>query len=158
MLAACCECGKRISDEARKCPRCGFDYYYVFRGGDKNGGWTGHYTGVVKTSSGHRRRSPVEYCEFLEQSIEAGEKRLSEEKKGSGCFIATAAYGTPLAVEVNVLRHFRDEYLNVCRLGRVFVSVYYRLSPPVAEVIRRSDILRAITRSALRPVIWLLRK
>ena len=73
----------------------------------------------------------------------------------SGCFIATAAFGTPLAGEVMELRHFRDGYLLKRGWGRSFVKFYYAHSPPIADSIRERDGLRAVVRSALRPLIWL---
>jgi hypothetical protein len=72
---------------------------------------------------------------------------------GSGCFIATAAFGSPLAPDVQVLRDFRDRYLATSGAGRLFVAAYYEVSPSVAEVIRRHAALRAATRLVLRPVI-----
>ncbi len=73
------------------------------------------------------------------------------------CFIATAAWGTPMSEEIQVLRDFRDDYLMVTPAGRIFVSTYYRCSPPVARFIERHDWLRTVVRAGLTPVVWLTR-
>ncbi|MBE0414924.1 MAG: hypothetical protein IBX36_00030 [Dehalococcoidia bacterium] len=75
------------------------------------------------------------------------------EEKGE-CFIATAAYGTPLAGEIEVLRQFRDQYLLPNPAGRLLVSLYYGSSPPLAHLISKHDGLKAVTRMALEPIIW----
>ncbi|MFU8796096.1 MAG: InlB B-repeat-containing protein [Dehalococcoidia bacterium] len=73
------------------------------------------------------------------------------------CFIATAAYGTPSAEQIDVLREFRDVVLAENRLGSRFVTLYYQLSPPVAEVISESSVLRTLTREFLvDPVVWIV--
>jgi len=69
------------------------------------------------------------------------------------CFIATAAYGSPLAPQVQALREFRDRRLLTTAWGRAFVSFYYRCSPPIAEYIGRHGLARAVVRWALAPVI-----
>ena len=74
---------------------------------------------------------------------------------GGRCFIATAAYGTPMAQEVRYLRAFRDQYLLTNRAGTWFVEWYYDWSPPVADYIRARDGLRAAVRWTLVPLVAL---
>jgi hypothetical protein len=69
---------------------------------------------------------------------------------GAGwCFIATAAYGTPMAEEIGILREFRDEYLLTNTVGRALVDIYYRVSPPIAEFITEHPSLKLIVRAGL---------
>jgi hypothetical protein len=79
------------------------------------------------------------------------------EPSGGYCFIATAAYGTPTAEQIDVLREFRDVVLLENTVGSQFVSLYYQLSPPVADFIVRSDTLRTLVREFLvDPVVWIV--
>jgi len=74
-----------------------------------------------------------------------------------GCFIATAAYGTDTAQEINTLREFRDEVLIPNSLGSELVHFYYKTSPPIADFISRHEVLRTIVREGfLRPIVTIL--
>ncbi|MBI4691005.1 MAG: right-handed parallel beta-helix repeat-containing protein [Nitrospirae bacterium] len=70
------------------------------------------------------------------------------------CFIATAAYGSGMEPEVMLLRKFRDRFLLTNTVGRVFVSGYYTLSPPIASFIRDHEAIKPVIRCALIPFIW----
>jgi hypothetical protein len=83
---------------------------------------------------------------------------VSQPVTTSNCFIATAAYGTPMQPEVQALRDFRDNYLMTNILGRGFVKTYYAVSPTIANIIRNNNSLKALTRSMLEPVIDVVKK
>ncbi len=71
----------------------------------------------------------------------------------SVCFIATAAYGTPMAEKVQILRDFRDGHLLTNPPGRAFVGFYYRVSPPIARFITENPRLKPIVRAGLLPAV-----
>jgi hypothetical protein len=77
----------------------------------------------------------------------------------SPCFIATAAYGTPLREDIDVLRDFRDEYLMPNPASRSFVSFYYDVSPPLADLIRDNAGLRtAVRKGFVEPLVDITRR
>lgn len=71
----------------------------------------------------------------------------------SPCFIATAAYGSPMAEEIGVLRAFRDKYMLTNPVGQALVGLYYRNSPPVAQFITEHQSLKPLVRGALLPAV-----
>jgi hypothetical protein len=77
----------------------------------------------------------------------------SNGKAYGNCFIATAAFGSPLEAHVRILQQFRDQYLLPNAPGRAFVRAYYRYSPPLAAIIAAHPALRAIVRVLLIPLV-----
>ncbi|MBN1226044.1 MAG: Ig-like domain-containing protein, partial [Deltaproteobacteria bacterium] len=71
-----------------------------------------------------------------------------------GCFIATAAYGSPMAKDVVLLKEFRDNTLINNSIGKMFVRFYYTFSPPIANYIGGSEGLRFVVRCSLVPFVY----
>ena len=74
-----------------------------------------------------------------------------------GCFIATAAYGTDTAEQLDILREFRDGVLLPNSLGAKLVSLYYKTSPPIANFISQHEVLRTVVRVGfVDPIVAML--
>jgi hypothetical protein len=76
----------------------------------------------------------------------------------TACFVATAAYGTPLASEIDALRRFRDRQLSATAPGRAFVAAYQKYGPRAARVIAGHEDLRGWVRGLLAPLIAIVRR
>jgi hypothetical protein len=74
------------------------------------------------------------------------------------CFVATAAYESPVAEPVRTLRRYRDKRLARTPQGRLFIRFYYRFGPYGAAVVNRFPVLKPVVRQALRPIIAYARK
>lgn len=73
--------------------------------------------------------------------------------KLSGCFVATAAYGSALSSQVESLRVARDAFRQRSRVFAAATDLYYRSGPAAAAVIARSDATRAVVRTLLGPLV-----
>ena len=89
------------------------------------------------------------------------QNEFNKKRKSEECFIATAAMGSHLHPYVQSLRNFRDNILLQSRHKTSFenlLSVYYRLSPPVARSMNRYLILKIFLRYALvYPIVFVIR-
>jgi hypothetical protein len=87
------------------------------------------------------------------------EKVVAEEKssKGGGCLIATATYGSEMALEVQQLRELRDNQLLNTESGTAFMStfndVYYSFSPIIADYERENPYFKEAVKIAITPMI-----
>ena len=76
---------------------------------------------------------------------------------GGGCLIATAAFGSELAPQVQQLRELRDNTVLATSSGTAFVSgfnsIYYTFSPSVADIQRENPAIREATKVLLTPML-----
>lgn len=77
--------------------------------------------------------------DYIKQAQEGQFDNRSSGK--SGCYIATAVYGSYYCSEVMALRRYRDDYLAKHLFGRMFIKVYYALSPSMAKRIKKDSFL-----------------
>jgi len=94
-------------------------------------------------------------------SNSASATTLTSTTGGGICFIATAAYGSELAPPVQFLREFRDDVVLKSRFQKSFenfLNVYYKFSPPVAELMKRNKTFKhAIKYSVVLPFVAVAR-
>lgn len=67
------------------------------------------------------------------------------EQPPKGCFVVTATMGNEFHPAVTTLRSFRDERLSRSSAGRRFIGWYQEHGPALAEIIRRSNLLRLLS-------------
>lgn len=102
----------------------------------------------------HRGEDTSLTAEFIKRGNREHEqfnRRLSGKDKR--CFIATAVFGMD-AIETNILRQFRDVHLMPHKYGRIFISLYYTVSPHIVTVIEKYSVVRIAIRKILRWFIW----
>ncbi|MFC1945281.1 CFI-box-CTERM domain-containing protein [Chloroflexota bacterium] len=93
------------------------------------------------------KEEPEEVKEEPKQPVVV--ERDTDDSSDDWCFIATAAYGTSTAQEIDVLRSFRDEFLRDSWLGNQFITAYNKYSPPIADYISERELLRAFVREVI---------
>lgn len=82
-----------------------------------------------------------------------GSTGTETEKSGGGCLIATAAYGTELAPQVQFLREIRDNTVMSTTTGASFMTgfnqLYYSFSPTIADMERENPMFQEAIRASL---------
>ena len=78
-------------------------------------------------------------------------------KEGGGCLIATATYGSEMALEVQQLRELRDNQLLQTESGTSFMNtfndIYYSFSPIIADYERENPLFKEAVKIAITPMI-----
>lgn len=133
-------CAPDEGNSGRRCPA--YDAPHRFEIGQLN--YLTDYHIGVRAFDYCGRRGPITTAQI--RTTEINYTTLSP------CFIATAAFGSPLAEELVVLRRLRDEILMEIPAGRALIRIYESLSPPLARFIAKSERRRATARFLLRPI------
>jgi len=77
--------------------------------------------------------------------------------EGGGCLIATAAYGSEMAPQVQFLREIRDNQLMNTDSGVSFMTgfnqLYYSFSPNIADYQRENPIFKEFVKTTITPML-----
>jgi len=97
------------------------------------------------------------------ETTEAGSMQITgteeeqTQEEGGGCLIATAAYGSEMAQQVQSLRELRDSNLLSTSSGTAFMSgfntLYYSFSPAIADLERQSPIFKQVVKVTITPLL-----
>jgi hypothetical protein len=83
--------------------------------------------------------------------------QTEKSSKGGGCLIATATYGSEMALEVQQLRELRDNQLLNTESGTAFMGmfneIYYSFSPYIADMERENPVFKEMVKLAITPMI-----
>ncbi|MEM9488009.1 MAG: fibronectin type III domain-containing protein, partial [Myxococcota bacterium] len=108
-----------------------------------------HYYVAVRAFDECKNYGPITVLEFSTEEREVGEVPW--------CFVATAAYGSALDRDVDMLRRFRDRFLRSNVTGELLVEGYYTFGPALAKLIAPSDTARRAARAGLAPLVEVIR-
>jgi len=107
----------------------------------------------------------------VEEQIEQSAKEQVEEtpkqnevqdvnENGGGCLIATAAFGSELSTQVQMLREVRDTQIMNTQVGAMFLSgfnqFYYSFSPTIADMERQSPAFKEFVKITITPLLTTL--
>lgn len=116
----------------------------------------------------HQKKDALQELEYLlehyrnDEEVYLDARKLKDEiivSKDKRCFIATAVYAPTENEKIDILRDYRDQFLLKSVIGRGFVSFYYAVSPSIARIISKSQILKSMIRFLLvDPIVRIVSK
>ena len=82
---------------------------------------------------------------------------VAEQQSGGGCLIATAAFGSEMAPQVQFLREIRDNTVLQTQSGSTFMTgfnqFYYSFSPAIADYERENSAFKETVKIAITPML-----
>ncbi len=131
--------------------------YFVYGGQTDEGDGDGEFTSEIADVNPQTVYYVRAYALLSDGTVMYGNEYRF--KTNDSCFIATAAFGSIDDAGVRILRQFRDRYLKTTSWGRFAVSWYYHISPPIADLVSQSLLLRCGVLLLLLPVVlwaWMI--
>lgn len=101
-------------------------------------------TADIKDRIASKRQKAAERLTQLDPNV-----KISQAPSTGGCYIATAVYGSYDCPEVWTLRRFRDFSLGASWYGRVFIKLYYRISPTIVKYFGQTEFFQTFWRMKL---------
>ena len=113
-------------------------------------------SGMAQASGTASKRQ--QQVEQANEQIEMAKRQLSvkisiEGEKKDGCYVATCVYGSYDSPEVWTLRYFRDETLDKSWYGKLFIRVYYKISPHVVKLFGEKKWFNRLWRPILDKIV-----
>jgi tetratricopeptide (TPR) repeat protein/DNA-directed RNA polymerase subunit RPC12/RpoP len=144
-----------------------FDRYYGYKDKYGNGGYITKAQILANTINKYAVRAieyapsdvSINYKEQIEESLQFIEQVKrgdfdNQNKAGKkGCYIATTVYGSYSCNEVMILRKLRDESLYKHWWGRLFIALYYSISPLLIKKINSGSRIEKILRKLLDLIV-----
>ena len=103
-----------------------------------------------------RRR--IGYLERYKYNKEIYPKGPPRKKKNQGCYVATAVYGSYDCPQVWTLRRYRDFVLANTWHGRLFIKVYYTVSPTIVRYFGGTSLFQRFFKWRLDKMVYRLNK
>ncbi|WP_439882191.1 CFI-box-CTERM domain-containing protein [Pontibacter sp. MBLB2868] len=104
-----------------------------------------------------RYNSNKQTLQSVKSQMDQVSKPRSKTSSGSGCYIATMAYGDYDHPQVIELRRFRDNVLSQSAAGRQFIKTYYHYSPKLVDRLQNSNTINKIIRTSLDQLIKIIK-
>ena len=98
-------------------------------------------------------RAEIEYMDGGKETLDANE---IDTTSAGGCYVATAVYGSYDCPQVWTLRRYRDNILAKTRHGRLFIRVYYAVSPILVKWFGQSKWFQRLCRPQLDRLVYSL--
>jgi len=111
------------------------------------------YSKALSITSGFADKSRA----AAESALESNPEEQQQQSNGGGCLIATAAFGSEMAPQVQFLRELRDNTVLQTESGISFMTgfnqFYYSFSPAVADYERENPVFKEAVKLTLTPLL-----